>query len=157
MERRPRPAAATTLLPTLGALLAAASTEGCESPTCGAERVDELRAHGPGAVRVLREGQVQQAAREVAVAMGLIRHTSTRVDVAGAMPVATPDPPIATAGEAAPVLPSPPVPQAPEGGVRPVTPDPPAPPRARPPSPPQPRHISGGAMAVHPSTDREPR
>lgn len=152
MERRPRPATATTLLPTLGALLAAGATEGCDAPSCGPERVDELRAHGPDATRAARNGQFADATREIAVALGLSRHTATRVDVAGAIPVTRPEPPIATAGEAAEVTVTPPVPQAPQGGIRPVTPEPPAPPPppTRPTTRPHPRHISGGAPAVRP-------
>lgn len=151
MNRRPRPAAATTLLPSLGALLAAGATEGCESPACGPARVDEVRSHGPQAVRSARNGSLPDALREVAIAVGLRPHAPTRVEVAGAVPVTRPEPPIATAGEPAQVTPTPPdPPPAPEGGLRPVRPNPPPPPVAPPTRPHPPPHISGGARAVQP-------
>ena len=159
MERRPRPASATTLLPTLGALLAAGATEGCESPSCGAERADELKQHGPSASRSIRNGQFESASREIAIALGLRPHTPTRVDVAGAMPVTRVELPIATPGEAPAVQVTPPVPQAPEGGIHPVSPAPPAPPPQPPPrrvTRPHPRHISGGAPAVRPGPGGDP-
>lgn len=166
MERRPRPASATTLLPTLATVLAA---QGCETPVCGDTPSDEVRRHGPDAIRLARSGQGAEAAREVAVALGLRGHTATRVDVAGAAPITRAEPPIAAPGEAPEVTSVPP--QAPEGGIRPVQTDPPNLPRPgglrptrvdppqvpqapqRPQIAPRPRHISGGAPAVRPHRD----
>lgn len=156
-SRRPRPAAQSTALPTLGAALAAAAAQGCEAPACGDTRADEVRAHGPRAIDGARQARTEDMLREIAIAVGLRAHRGTRPDgpeltPAGAVPVPTPEPRV-TAGEAAPVSPTPvsPTPVRPldvDGGIRAVDPTPrrpPPPPRARP----RPQ-ISGGARAVTP-------
>lgn len=153
-SRRPRPAAQSTALPTLGAALAAVAAQGCEAPACGDTRADEVRAHGPRAVDGARQGRAEDMLREIAIAVGLRAHRGTRPDgpeltPAGAVPVPTPEPRV-TAGEAAPVTPTPTRPLDVDGGIRavdptPRTPPPPSPPRVRP----RPQ-VSGGARAVTP-------
>lgn len=151
-SRRPRPAAQSTALPTLGAALAAVAAQGCEAPACGDTRADELRAHGPRAIDGARQGRTEELLREIALAVGLRAHRGTRPDgpeltPAGAVPVPTPEPRV-TAGEAAPVSPTPVRPPDVDGGIRAVDPTPPTPPppRVRPPR----AHVSGGARAVTP-------
>ncbi len=151
-SRRPRPAAQSTALPTLGAALAAAAAQGCEAPACGDTRADEVRAHGPRAVDGARQGRTEDMLREIAIAVGLRAHRGTRPDgpeltPAGAVPVPTPEPRV-TAGEAAPVSPTPVRPVDVDGGIRAVDPTP-----RRPPTPPRVRprpQVSGGARAVTP-------
>lgn len=156
--RRPRPAAASSALPTLGALLGgAAALAGCHDPVCGTARVDELRTHATDANRALRQGELSTAGRDIAVALGISPHGQSRNDgpqVAGAAPVVQPPPPpqtipppeVVTGGVPAPVDPTPPPPPEPvdvqaDGQM----------PAVRP-TPPQPTvHPSGGAPAFRPT------
>ncbi len=132
--RSPHAAARAATFPALAAALAGGVVlPACESPQCGATRADELEQHGRAAFRANGPGD---ALGEIGVALGVLRHGSTRVDApAGAVrPVTTvpqPQPrvdplPIRTAGEPARVDPTPPQ----------VNPPPPAPP-ALDPTPPR--------------------
>ena len=86
-SRRPRPAAQSTALPTLGAALAAAAAQGCEAPACGDTRADEVRAYCETDVvntwlvycrfRFLR-GEIDRTAYEAEIA--LVRDTLTASD-----------------------------------------------------------------------------
>lgn len=152
VSRRPRPAAQSTALPSLGAALTAAAAQGCEAPACGETRADEVVAHGPQAVRAIVTWRGEVAVHEVAIALGLLGHRSTRpqgpdMTPAGAAPVRGPEP-IAAPGEAAEVTTAPVLPRDVDGGVREVRPTPPMPPH-----PPAPQAIprpSGAAPSVHP-------
>lgn len=160
--RRPRPAAASSALPTLGALLGgAAALAGCHDPVCGSARVDELRTHATDADRALRQGELSTAGRDIAIALGVSPHGQSRNDgpqVAGAAPVVQPPPPpqtipppeMVTGGVPAPVDPTPPQPPPEPVGVQADGQMPAV--RPTPPSPPQPTvHPSGGAIAVQPA------
>lgn len=131
--RRPTAARSTTSLPSLATLLAtAAVAEGCAPMECGGERIDELAAHGPRGAEALGRGNVSQGLREVAIAVGAIRHDThaPSIAVGGAPPPVTqtpvPPPQIQPPGGIAAVNPAPPTPlDAPsEGSVRVVTPAP---------------------------------
>lgn len=151
--RRPRPATHSTALPTLSAAIAASTLHGCAEPQCGATPLDEVRAHGPVAVDRVRDAHGEGALREIAVAVGLRGHQSTRpegpeVQAAGAVPVHQPEPRV-TAGEAAPVTTTPPSDPSVgvDGAMRIVRPSVPEPPPRRP----HPRvRPSGGASVAHP-------
>ena len=173
--RRPRPAAASSALPTLGALLGgAAALSGCHEPVCGSARVDELRTHATDANRALRDGRLSTAGRDIAVALGITPHgqtLNTEPQVAGAMPIVQPPPPpipepeMLTGGVPAPVDPPPPPPPETntidsDGAMPAVQPTPPTPqPMVQPsggapafrPTPPQPvARTRGGVSASNP-------
>lgn len=137
-RRRPSPAPSHNAIPTLASLVAGAGiATGCAPVECGPQRADEVRVHGPRGTEALRRGDLGGAAREVAIAAGLVRHGATQVFETR------------TAGAVGPVTPQPP-PLADEGMPRPGSrrrvraahpPDgaPPPPPSQVPP-PPSPRH-----------------
>ncbi|MFO0627702.1 MAG: hypothetical protein U0325_18990 [Polyangiales bacterium] len=132
--RRPAPARSSTSLPSLATLLAtAAVAEGCAPVECGAERIDELAAHGPRGAESLGRGNVAQGLREIAVAVGAVRHETHAPPIAlgGAPPPVTqtpvPTPQIQPPGGIGAVAPTPVEdPSPPEGSVRAVRPTPPA-------------------------------
>ncbi len=93
--RRPTPARSSTSLPSLATILAtAAVAEGCAPMECGGERIDELAAHGPRGAEALGRWNVSQGLREVAVAVGALRHDTRvpSVSVGGAPAARDPDP-----------------------------------------------------------------
>jgi len=156
--RPPHAAARAATFPALAAALAGGVVlPACESPQCGATRADELEQHGRAAFRANGPGD---ALGEIGVALGVLRHGSTRVDApAGAVrPVTTvPQPPprveplpIRTAGEPARVDPTPPTPPA----VDPTPPQPPTTPHLSPDR----THIRspGRPPAVQPHPQRTP-
>lgn len=138
--RRPTPARSSTSLPSLATILAtAAVAEGCAPVECGGERIDELAAHGPRGAEALGRGNVSQGLREVAIAVGAIRHGThvPSVSVGGAPPPVTqtpvPPPQIQPPGGVSAVDPAPAEVDAPsEGSVRVVTPAPQPQPHVRP-------------------------
>lgn len=158
-RRRPSPAPSHNAIPTLASLVAGAGiAQGCAPLECGEQRADEVRVHGPRGTEALRRGELGDAAREVAIAAGLLRHGATRVFETR------------TAGAAEPVtpqMPSPPDEGMPRPGSRrrvraahppdEVTPPPPSqvpppPPQHRDPfaSPPPPVPLGGAPMPVTP-------
>ncbi len=79
-RRRPSPAPSHNAIPTLASLVAGAGiVQGCAPVECGEQRADEVRVHGPRGTEALRRGDLGDAAREVAIAAGLVRHGATRV------------------------------------------------------------------------------
>lgn len=164
--RRPRAAETSGAIPALdevrapshaGALAMAAVSVAAASaavlvadePTCGASRAEEVVAHAEGVASAARRAEVVSALREVGVAMGWLRHPTTRgvesgVHTAGvAMPVET-TPPVTVA---------PPVEQSTADGqmmvVRPQRPQ-----GGPPHTTPRPITARGRRAAVHP--DRDP-
>ena len=115
--RLPRPAVATTALPALAAVLAA----GCHDPRCGDSRADELKAHTPEIQRGARAGDPADVLHGIAVAIGLVGHTSTTVGD----PVQTDGEPMAVTS--VPVTPLPVVTEV-DGGMRAASPLPATPP-----------------------------
>lgn len=108
-----------------------------ESPVCGDTRFDELEAHAPRVSSAARRAELVAVLREIGLATGMLRHANTGVTqhVAGAMPVATPTPPLTVPP------PSPPMPTNTlqiDGGLRAVDPSPEVP--ARPTTGHAPRH-----------------
>lgn len=159
MTQRPRPAAPRTLagtpspqwrvptasayaarFPALATVLAGGAViPACHDPVCGTTRADELEAHGHNVVPAARRGDVPDALHEVAVALGVAEHRSTRVQAPGEAPVVTTQPRPTVVDAPVPQV-EPPLPVEVDGGLRPVTPQPPQPPspQVQQPQPPQP-------------------
>jgi len=139
--RAPHGAAQRTAFPALAVALAGGVLlPACESPQCGDTRGEELERHGRSGTDALRSGRAGDAIEEIGVALGVVRHGSTRRgQVAGGVRMVTPpppqpspqvpEPPIATAGGPMRVLPQVAQPQPPPATT---TPPPATAPPARP-------------------------
>lgn len=79
-RRRPSPAPSHNAIPTLASLVAGAGlVQGCAPAVCGEQPADEVRAHGPRGIEALRQGELGDAVREIAIAAGFVRHPVTRL------------------------------------------------------------------------------
>jgi len=59
------------------AAVAGGAVYAADAPACGANRVDEFQAHASTARQSLRRGDVSQTVREIGLALGWVRHTTT--------------------------------------------------------------------------------
>ncbi len=162
------------------AAVAGGAVYAADAPVCGTTRVDELQAHASTAAQSLRRGDVSQTVREIGLALGWVRHTTTTphgpiepdIPSPGEAPTVTTapleSPPIHRPGAEMRVNPTPPpvvdgaVPRVQPTPPRVTAPPPGAPPRVQPssphdgrvqPHPESPVQIQGGISSVtlHPA------
>lgn len=133
------------------AAVAGGAVHAADAPVCGTTRVDELRSHASTAGQSLGRGDLSQTVREIGLALGWVRHTSTTphgpiepdIPSPGEAPAVTTapleEPPVHTAGAEMRVNPTPPplvdgaVPRVQPPPPRLTAPPPGAPPRVQPP------------------------